>query len=208
MSYWTHITFLKSLSALISLKGRFERRSVTLNPWLTLHTDTHTVCKWNAEARAKICFPTHKQTLACVHMVRYLNHPRPVQCYNGDRPSVLIYPRGNVKWLTHRPTYYPSQRGLRKPSRPVDHYHPFAQEVLWKEKKQKKRKGGGGESSETKPKAHLSVGWGGLDRAEIKSLWEHCDHNLRNPQPLQLSLTGPETPTSHTPALRRMWTRT
>lgn len=138
------------------------------------HRHTHIVCKWNAEARAKTCFPTHKQTLACVHTVRYLNHPRPVQCYNADRPSVLIYPRGNVKWLTHQPTYYPSQRGLRKLSRPVDHYHPFAQEVLWKEKKQKKERGRG-ESSETKPKAHLSVGWGGVgqswNKVLMRALW-------------------------------------
>lgn len=120
---------------------------------------------------------------------------------DGDRQSLLIYPRGNVKWLTQQPTYYPSQQGLRRFSRPRRSL-PGG----YMERKETKKERGRRKSSETKPKAHLSVGWGGLDRAEIKSLWEHCDHNLRNPQPLQLSLTGPETPTSHTPALPRMWT--
>ncbi len=172
------------------------------------HRHTRIVCKWNAEARAKTCFPTHKQTLACVHTVRYLNHPKPVQCYNGDRPSMLIYPRGNVKWLTHQPTYYPSQRGLRKLRRPVDHYHPFLHRRFYEKKRNKKRKGEGGKVLKLNPRPTCPSAEGGLDRTEIKSLWEHCDHNPRNPQPLQLSLTGPKTPTSHTPALRLTWTRT
>lgn len=60
---------------------------MTLNPGLTL-TQTHTQSAnemqrpEHKKKKKKKSFPTHKQTLACVHTERYLNHPSPVQCYN------------------------------------------------------------------------------------------------------------------------------
>lgn len=137
----------------------------------------------------------------CTRTEHYLNHPNHShtllqQDRDGERLNVLIYQRGNIKWLTDRPTYYPSQRGVRILSCSFDYFS------LWRQLHEMKRDGnrqrGRGKSSETRPKAHLSVDWGGLGRAEMKSLWEHCDHNLHNPQPLQLSLTGPETLSTHT----------
>lgn len=138
--------------------------------------------------------------LACVHTERYLNHPSPVQCYNR---TMMV--TGRACWFTQK-----EMSNDWHTSPPITHHSrvsanwaaPLITTIRLRrrfyEKKRNKKGKGEGKSSETKPKAHLSVGWGGLDRAEIKPLWEHSDHNLRNPQALQLSLTGPETPTSHT----------
>ncbi len=158
------------------------------------HRHTHIVCKWNAEARAKTCFPTHKQTLACVHSALFKSSETRTVLQQRQAEHVDL-PERKCQMIDTPAHLLPITAGSPQTETPRRSLPSILHRRFYEKKRNKKRKGEGGKVLKLNPRPTCPSAEGGLDRTEIKSLWEHCDHNPRNPQPLQLSLTGPKTPT-------------